>query len=203
MGNRSEIHIQNTASGEPKAVFLCPKGGRARRRGRQRKTGDRHRNGRLRYHPSTDVGHEMTLARRMELAGADARDHRAGYPLGVLFLRRQLADPSSGDYDGENAARHDAGLRFAADHAVVFGVTTPKSHLASIVKGIRSEASGELDTTGKAEARYRRKVAAMLDRAGNGAAQRVVERIVIDEDYWLRLEELDLLRLGLSALVGL
>jgi hypothetical protein len=99
----------------------------ARRGGRPRKNGPRQPNGKLRQRRSIDDrGHDLTLAHRaIVIAGADPRDPRAGYALGILLLR--------GDID---ESEHDAGLIYAALFAAVHGAgTTPRSHLAALITG--------------------------------------------------------------------
>ena len=183
-----------------------------RRGGPRRKSAARHKNGRLKYAPSTDHGHELTQLRRGQLAGADALDQHAGYPLGVLFLRGDrgrpdggLGDPWGGPKEArqQNAERHDAGLRFAADHAIAFGGNgTAKSHLAAIVDGIRGQSTAEpTKAEADARARFNRKVAAVKAACGNGAALAVLQNIVIEERYALTPPGLDLLRRALGALV--
>lgn len=112
------------------------------RRGRQRKSGAREPNGRLcRSRPAWDRGHELTLAHRAAvLAGADPRDPRASEPLGILYLRGELADP---DLDADQAAeqglaRYTAGIKFARDHALVWNrhpdrPGRPRSQLGSFL----------------------------------------------------------------------
>lgn len=63
----------------------------------------------------------MLQAKRHAVAG-DSRDARSGYPLGVLALRGMVT-----------AQQHDAGLLYAARHAVAWGLRTPRSHLECFV----------------------------------------------------------------------
>jgi hypothetical protein len=69
----------------------------------------------------------MTLAHRAEIiAGADPKDSRAGYPLGILALRGDI-----------NEQEHEAGILYAGLHAIVYGGgLTPRSHLASAIAGL-------------------------------------------------------------------
>lgn len=110
------------------------------RRGRPRKAGARQPDGSLRSNPSTDKGHILILAHRAAvIAGADPHDSFAGYPLGILALRGEI-----------DSADHEAGLKYAGLHAVVFGGSnTPRSHLASAIGSlggvgeVRSELSDD------------------------------------------------------------
>jgi len=198
------------------AVFLCPPGGGAvskrRHGGPPRKDGPRKADGRLKYEPGIDQGHDATLERRACLVGsADARDPRAGYPLGVLLLRGLLADPDmAGDAAKDQAReRHDAGLRYAADHAIVFGPRTPKSHLAAIIDGIRHRAASDGRPESKialdAGERYGRKVAAvrLLPPPSNPFPHHVLDRIAIEEKFSLTQPDLEALRRALDALIDI
>jgi hypothetical protein len=174
-----------------------------RRGGRPRKLGERKLNGRLRWQPEMDRGHEQMLAQRARLVGsADSREARAGYPLGVLALRGLLADPGCGRdrAKDQTEARLAAGVWFAADHAMSWGSTQPRSHLADLVIG---EARGALDerATAAAELRYSRKIAALLGLPYRmPTALTVLSRIVIAEEYAISVGELDTLRGALDAL---
>lgn len=94
-------------------------------RGRPRQdVAQREPNGRAQR--DADRGTTELRDRREALVGADnTGDKRAGYPLGILFLRGAV-----------KAADHQAGLLYAALHAVVWGNSTPKSHLANLVAGL-------------------------------------------------------------------
>ena len=63
--------------------------GAVAKRGRPKKSGQRYPSGDLRQ--LVDKGHELTLAHRAALVGAaNARDYRAGFPLGILYLRKEI-----------------------------------------------------------------------------------------------------------------
>ena len=64
-------------------------------------------------------GHRATL-----LGHDKVEDPRAGYPLGILKLRGLISD-----------AEHDAGLRYAKLHRLVFGSSSPRSPLAKVAAG--------------------------------------------------------------------
>jgi hypothetical protein len=180
-----------------------------RRRGAPaRKDGPRTPSGRLRHTPSIDQGHDEARAKRALLVGtARADDPRAGYPLGVLLMTGCLADDGmSGEAANDQAReRHDAGLRYAADHAIVFGQTTPQSHLANLIATSRSKAPDTGDSKFQLNAadRYGRKVAAvrLLPPPSNPFPFHILERIAIDESYDLTPAELDALRRALAAIV--
>lgn len=97
------------------------------RRGRPRKDGPRLPGGRLKRSTSPDdPGSDMALAHRAAAVGADnARDPRAGYPLGILLLRGEI-----------DRAEHDAGLAYAGLRGIVYGSATPRSHLAQLVESL-------------------------------------------------------------------
>jgi hypothetical protein len=183
-----------------------------RRGGPKRKDGPRKPSGRLRHVPSVDPGHDETLAKRADLVGdARCRDPRAGYPLGVLLLRGLLSDPA---LDGEAAAdqarqRHDAGLRYAADHELTYGSGgRAKSHLAGIIDGIRRQAAAADQPESKAirdaHTRLGRKIALvrLLPPPHTPYPHHILDRIAVDEAFDLSPAELDALRRALHALVG-
>lgn len=147
------------------------------KRGRSRKSALRQPNGRIR-HPSIDRGHEVVLDRRASLiAGADPRDARAGYPLGILALRQQL-----GATPEENDGRHRAGLIYAALHAIACGRgNATRSHLANIVVGelsVPSQGKTE-EWQSSCRSQFERAVAAV--REVSRRAFSVLENIVIYE----------------------
>lgn len=90
--------------------------------GRARKPGDRHPSGKLVQHSDLPPA---ALERRRLLVGDRADDPRAGYPLGILYLRGTILH---GDYR--------AGMHYAALHHLVWGSRQPKSHLAEFITGI-------------------------------------------------------------------
>ena len=94
------------------------------KRGRPRKDGARKPCGRLRE--PKDIGSDMALAHRAAIVGAkNATDFRAGYPLGILYLRGEI-----------DQAEHDAGLIYAGTRAIVYGSPMPRSHLAEFVETV-------------------------------------------------------------------
>jgi hypothetical protein len=117
-------------------------------RGRPRKPGARQPNGRLRWEPKIDRGHELTLLHRAELIrGADPKDQRSSYPLGIHALRGDLADPGIpfDEAAEQTDLRLQAGLTFAGLHAVVWNGLPgrpnpfPRSHLAFAIAGACAE----------------------------------------------------------------
>ena len=79
-----------------------------------------------------DTGHPATLEHRAAVVGAGSvADPRAGYALGVLAIRDELADPESARPDAENTERLVAGARFAQTHAAAWGIHSPRSCLAA------------------------------------------------------------------------
>lgn len=109
---------------QPSASAGFPLGEAVAKRGRPRKDGARKPCGRLRE--VKDRGSELALAHRVAMVGTrNAVDLRAGYPLGILYLRGEL-----------DRAEHDAGLMFAGTRAIVYGSPTPRSHLAEFVESI-------------------------------------------------------------------
>jgi hypothetical protein len=93
------------------------------KRGRPIKPGERYPSGDLkRQH---DPGSAGLLARRTEVVGEDrAGDQRAGYRLGILYLRGAL-----------KSVHHVAGLRYARLHDLVHGNGFPPSQLAVFTAG--------------------------------------------------------------------
>lgn len=96
--------------------------------GRPRQDGERHPCGKLRpAGPSIEA-----IEKRRILVGDRAfkksgeLDPRAGYPLGILYLRGQLTH-----------ADYAAGMRFAGLYAAVWGKGQIKSHLEAVVHGLR------------------------------------------------------------------
>lgn len=192
-------------------VFSFPRGAMAQR-GRPRKDGQRKPGGQLRYANSIDRGHDLTLAHRAAIiAGANPKDQRAGYPLGVLRLRGEIDD-----------AEHQAGLIYAGLHAVVYGGSkTPRSHLASIVASICAPLSDvgddDRDTIHRRCAKQLREAVARLCIEGRRPMQ-VLENTVIYEhrmrfmetasrrpaEAWVAdMRDLDALKRALGALVSL
>lgn len=108
--------------------------------GRPRKDSVREPNGRARRasrHAAfrRDYGTPEALARRTALVGGfpdpsepkrycDPSDKRAGYPLGILFLRGEVT-----------GAEYDAGLRYMRLHYLLFGSGSTHSGLANIQVG--------------------------------------------------------------------
>lgn len=164
--------------------------------GPARKGGPRYPGGKLKQGFTADQGHDATLERRACMVGtAHARDARAGYPLGVLLLTDRITEE-----------QHDAGLRYAADHAIVFGTGTPKSHLASVIDGIKRSAADDNRPASKfvldAADRYGRKVAAArtLPVPHNPFPAHVLDRIAIEEAFDLTPPELEALKRALAAI---
>jgi len=95
------------------------------KRGRPAKPGERYPSGALK--PQRDLGAIQLRGRRAALVGGDGKadDRRAGYPLGILNLRRLLTD-----------ADHATGLRYARFHHLVFGCGSPPSLLGTVVAGV-------------------------------------------------------------------
>lgn len=157
-------------------------------RGRPRKGGKRQPDGSLRSSPGVDRGHELTLAHRAQIiAGADPKDQRASYPLGILALRGDLADPDADKDEAEeqNHLRHQAGLIYAGLHAIVHGGNkTPRSHLGSAIAGLSEPLSDLTDTDRdtiyrRSERRLRAAVAHVLIHGGR--ALHVLENTVVYE----------------------
>jgi hypothetical protein len=90
--------------------------------GRTRLAGDRHPCGRLVQAP---LPAPKLIEKRRYIVGDDlAMDPRASYPLGILNLRGLIG-----------GANHAAGLRYAAEHHLVFGRGAPRSYLARLIGG--------------------------------------------------------------------
>jgi len=176
----------------------------ARHGGPARKPGPRKRNGRLRWQDPTDHGHEMVLGHRLALVGgADCREARAGYPLGVLALRGLLCDPGV-DYrtaEDQTTARLAAGLWFAADHAMAYGLGQPSSHLGDLV-ALRGGTGLDPDAGFRAMLRYAHKVGKILNLPPSQPSGLVlIGRIVLDESFAICWRELPILRSALDALI--
>jgi hypothetical protein len=94
---------------------------------RPRQSGERYRCGKLKRlrhaQPSVDRGSDYLLSHRAAMVGADnARDPRAGYPLGVARLRGIVCQ-----------AHLEAGLRYALLSSIVWGPgRTEASHLGKL-----------------------------------------------------------------------
>lgn len=85
-----------------------------RRAGRKRNTGDRRKNGRLIGDRKPDHGHPNVLAKRMKSLGRV--DLSPDFPLSIMLARGLLAHD-----DGEAKRLHDAGMKFGALYARLFG----------------------------------------------------------------------------------
>ncbi len=164
--------------------------------GPARKDGARYPGGKLKQSFTVDQGHDATLDRRACMVGtARARDARAGYPLGVLLLTDWITQD-----------QHDAGLRYAAEHAIVFGTGSVQSHLASVIDGIKRSAADDNRPASKfvmdTAERYGRKVAAVrnLPIPHNPFPAHVLDRLAIDELFNLTTLELDALLRALAAI---
>lgn len=175
----------------------------ARHGGPARKPGPRKRNGRLRWQENTDKGHELVLAHRMALVGgSDCQEAKAGYPLGVLALRGYLSEPGVDCRTAEEqtTARLAAGVWFAADHAMAYGLGQPSSHLGDLV-ALRG-ASLDPDAGFRAMLRYAQKVGKILRLPATQPSGLVLlGRIVLDESFAICWRELPILRAALDALV--
>lgn len=154
---------------------------------RPRKSGPRHRNGRLRHVAIDDPGHPMMLGHRAAV-GVDPLAQCAGYPLGILFLRGELADVGIGGQaaDDQNAARHVAGLEFASLHASAHGMATTRSCLASMVAGNglgngRPSGADATERERRTHMRLNSAIGAVLDRAGAFALD-VLQNVVIYQE---------------------
>jgi hypothetical protein len=91
-----------------------------------------------------DYGTDEALARRATMVGGfpdpsepkrncSPADKRAGYPMGILFLRGDITE-----------AEYEAGLRYVRLHFKLFGSGSTHSHLANIQVGnLDIEAPGE------------------------------------------------------------
>lgn len=156
-----------------------------RRGGPPRKDAPRKRNGRLRHVTPLDRGHEITLQRRAALTSeAGEHDQRAGYPLGILAMRGELADPGANSPDDaaeENRRRHQAGLMYAGLHAVVYGVKSPRSHMAALLTGLGGgDGRGPDNDRAGSAARLRETVEVVVSNAGRRGFD-VLENIVVYE----------------------
>ncbi len=107
--------------------------------GRPRNAGAREPNGRKQRGPrhafERDLGTAEALGRRIALVGGfpdpseprrpcDPADKRAGYPLGILFMRGDITE-----------AEYEAGRDYLRLHYLLFGAGSTRSHLASIQVG--------------------------------------------------------------------
>lgn len=108
--------------------------------GRPRNDGVREPNGRARRMArragfQRDYGTDESLARRAALVGGfpdpdepkrncDPADKRAGYPLGILYLRGDISEPE-----------YDEGLRYTRLHLALFGAGSTSSCLAALQIG--------------------------------------------------------------------
>ena len=102
--------------------------------GRPRKDGPRHPCGKLVR--TSPIPPEVLEKRRLLVGDRLRDDPRAGYPLGILFLRNAIL-----------AADHQAGLRYAGLHAAVWGNGAVKSHLETVIYGLRGRAFEAVDGT--------------------------------------------------------
>jgi hypothetical protein len=116
--------------GRPRHDSVREPNGRARRAGR-----------RARFY--RDFGTAEALARRTQLVGGfpdpsdprrecDPADKRAGYPLGILYLRGDISD-----------AQYEEGVRYARLHLVLFGAGSTKSCLAALQVDQLGDAASE------------------------------------------------------------
>jgi hypothetical protein len=204
-----------TARPPAAAVVLCPGEALRRHGGKPRKPRPRYANGHRK--PDTlrvDRGHDTTHTHRAELVGAaNTDDPKAGYPLGVLQLLGLLADPDlppgSDAALEQSAARLKAGLDFAVDHHVVWGRTTTKSHLATIISGIRGTPGTLGDSQFGLDAATWLGIKTAAGRrcsphAGNPFPYHVLQRLALDQEFWtLNEAKLIAARLALQTLVDL
>jgi hypothetical protein len=93
--------------------------------GRNRKAGDRYPSGKLVHH-AAPPRQSATFEKRRGLVGGDALDQRAGYPLGILYLRGAI-----------KPVDHAGGMRFAGLYAAVWGNGAIRSHLEAVIHGLR------------------------------------------------------------------
>lgn len=97
--------------------------------GRPLQDGDRYPCGKLKPTQPVDA-----IEHRRLLVGDKAIDPRAGYPLGILYLRGAIMH---GDYA--------AGMRYAGLYSAVWGKGQIKSHLESVIYGLRRGAARDDD----------------------------------------------------------
>src|SRR4051812_15094197 len=117
-----------TARRPAAAVFCFPRG---RMVGRNRKDAPRKPCGRL---VEADLGEPSTLEQRRVLVGDAATNPKAGYPLGILCLRGALTPV---DYR--------AGMKFSGLYAAVWGKGAIRSHLETVVYGLKGKNFSELE----------------------------------------------------------
>jgi hypothetical protein len=111
--------------------------------------GDRHPCGKRVQAPTDEPG---ALEKRRLLVGDDAADPRAGHPLGILALRGVITPI---DYA--------AALRFAGLYVALWGRGRIRSHLETVIYGLRG---ADYDELGEAEREIRRlRLAEMLGEA--------------------------------------
>lgn len=89
--------------------------------GRPLQQGDRYPCGKLKPAQPVDA-----LEQRRVIVGDKAGDPRAGYPIGILYLRGAIMH---GDYK--------AAMRFAGLYAAVWGKGQVRSHLEAVIYGLR------------------------------------------------------------------
>ncbi len=169
----------------------------------------RWQNGEIRYAPAVELGADGVTARRAEMVGdAEAKSPRAGYALGVLQITGNLSDR---DLRGaaalsQAAARHNAGMRYAADHATVFGPRGPKSNFSAILDGARVLASvanqTESDAYLDAYDRWRGAIRAIGSLCPNWPRSlSALTEVAIDDNIVTDQAALSYLRQALKALV--
>ena len=115
--------------------------------GRGRKDGARHPCGKLVQAPLSPPD---LIEKRRILVGDDVTNELASYPLGILRMRGLLTPID-----------HAAGLRYAGLYASIFGRGAIKSHLESVIYGLR----GGLKVVDEAFEARQRQLADDLGRA--------------------------------------
>lgn len=146
--------------------------GQMARRGRKRKTGQRHKCGKLRRGPAEAV--DRGTPEMQQLRAATTGDHTLSpdYPLSVLLGRSLI-----------NQLQHDAGMRFARLYWALFGKPFGRAQDYQQPRHVRETGSG-LDATAELRCRadYELAVAALADL---GAVGLITDLAVFLRRGWL------------------
>lgn len=132
----------------------------------------------------------MLLLRRAEQVGsAFAEDPKAGHVFGRMDLAGLLVDPRldprSDDGREQSRRRYEAGLKYAAEHLVLFGTGTAPSHLRNLITGMGMQSQDSRDDNRLVvlTARHNQKYADAMTTppAGRLLGHHVLERCVLQE----------------------